>query len=162
MDSLLRVLLCVLILLKTESCFSRLSKVSAALDNTASETEWWNVTSVGKNVLSSWAKMWYDLSTEGPWHMSSYRSPGRSRMSEQLQGNVMLASGFHSFLHNGQVSLVHMLFPDSLSTVLSDIVSSTFDPVERVLSGRKCVVDVGSSLSSRSLPEARESKVGKR
>lgn len=93
--------------------------------------------------------------------MSSYRSPGHSRMSEQLQGNVMLASGFHSLLHNGQVSLVHMLFPDSLSTVLSGIVSSTFDLVERMLSGRKCVVDVGSSLSSRSLPEARESKVGK-
>ena len=52
--------------------------------------------------------MWYDLSTEGPWHLSSYGSPGSSRMSEQLQGNVMLASGFHSFLHNVQVSLVHM------------------------------------------------------
>ena len=73
----------------------------------------------------------------------------------------MLASGFHSLLHNGQVSLVHMLFPSSLSTVLSGIMSSTFDLVEHMLSGRKCVVDVGSSLSSRVLPEARESKVGK-
>ncbi|KAI4549084.1 hypothetical protein MG293_001414 [Ovis ammon polii] len=79
-------------------------------------------------------------------------------MSEQLQGNVMLASGFHSLLHNGQVSLVHMLFPSSLSTVLSGIVSSTFDLVEHMLSGRKCVVDVGSSLSNRVLPEAREKK----
>lgn len=161
MDSLLRVLLRVLILLKTESCFSSLSEISGALDNTASETEWWNITLVGKNVLRDWMKMWYDLSTEGPWHLSSYRSPGSSRMSEQLQGNVMLASGFHSFLHNGQVSLVHMLFPGSLSTVLWGIVSSTFGLVERMLSGRTCVVDMGSSLSSRSLPKARESKVGK-
>ena len=38
--------------------------------------------------------------------------------------------------------------------------SSTFDLVEHMLSGCTYVVDVGSSLSSRSLPKARESKVG--